>query len=111
MNEERHAGEWQLPTAPLNLNTTPDAAMLNLCRGLLRPQSVKSGKKLVWEPSTFLCGKRLGRPQLVLIYEAELSENDIHPARAALRKKDCMWVSAAEYSKMEARISEVSTFV
>jgi hypothetical protein len=103
------AGEWQLPSMPLSQDKTPLSVIATLCRGLLKPRPRRGGHsaRLQWNPSTFVCGKRFGRPMLVLVYEAVVDRDDVVPYRAGLVDKDVMWVYSGEYADMRDNIGEV----
>jgi hypothetical protein len=85
----------------------PKLSIATMCRGLLRPRARGGDNNMYCEASTFLCGRRLGRPTLVLIYEAVVDEDDVVPARAGLNPDDFMWVSAEQYLCMSEGIGEV----
>lgn len=77
-----------------------------MSRGLLRARPPE-GEQLTWDASTFVCGKGLGQPVLVLVFETEVVETDVVPARAELKPEEVMWVSASQYESMSPGISEV----
>lgn len=106
------AEEWQLPSYQVKGSWAPVLGLVNLSRGLLRPRAFDASKghkknKLYWHPYTFICGKRLGRPVLVLLYEAVVNKHEVVPARAALSDEDAMWVSAEQYASMRENADEV----
>lgn len=105
------AGHWQLPSGNVKRSQTPSQIALSICKGLLRalpPQGdlYNDGLTRV-NASTFICGKGLGQPVLVLVYEVAVDKAAVLPARSALKADDFKWVSAHQYESMSGDTSEV----